>query len=185
MEAEYVTLTHAGTKVHWFHNLYMELGFPLWSTITVREDNLEAVLMANNPFITQKSQLLCPLAYLWCHVLTCTYILLPCVPLDHFYQTCLSIRDSMDFAVISILSSYFLSHVTVLTFLISLVSHARAAPHTQSHLHCILYVWVSSYSLLTIPSATITVLYCVSVSSLLSSLCIVSSLYDSDYSTCI
>jgi hypothetical protein len=29
MEAEYVTLTHAGTKVHWFHNLYMELGFPL------------------------------------------------------------------------------------------------------------------------------------------------------------
>jgi hypothetical protein len=81
-----------------------------------------------------------PLAYLWCHTLTCTYILLPCVSPDRFYQTCLPIQDSMDFAVILILSSYFLSHITVLTFLISLVSHTHAAPYTRSHLHCILYV---------------------------------------------
>jgi hypothetical protein len=74
-----------------------------------------------------------PLAYLWCHVLTCTYIPLSCVPPDRFYWTCLSIRDSMDFAVISILSSYFLSHVTVLTFLISLsVSHSRYPSYSKS-----------------------------------------------------
>jgi hypothetical protein len=29
MEAEYIALAHAGTEAHWFHNLYMELGFPL------------------------------------------------------------------------------------------------------------------------------------------------------------
>jgi hypothetical protein len=63
------------------------------------------------------AEVLCTLAYLWCHALTCTYILLPCVSPDHFYRTCLPIQDSMDFAIISILSSYFLSHVTVLTFL--------------------------------------------------------------------
>jgi hypothetical protein len=43
----------------------------------------------------------------------------------------LSIRDSTDLAVISILSSYFLSRVTVLTFLISL---------SFSHLHCPSYL---------------------------------------------
>jgi hypothetical protein len=61
--------------------------------------------------------MLCPLAYLWCHALTCTYILLLYVPPDRFYWTCLPIQDSMDFAIISILSSYFLSRVTVLNFL--------------------------------------------------------------------
>jgi hypothetical protein len=55
-EAEYVALAHAGTEAHWFHNLYTELGFPLQSAITIQEDNLGAVSMANNPFITQKSQ---------------------------------------------------------------------------------------------------------------------------------
>jgi hypothetical protein len=43
----------------------------------------------------------------------------------------LPIRDSMDLAVISILSSYFLSRVTVLTFLISL---------SVSHSHCLSYL---------------------------------------------
>jgi hypothetical protein len=55
MEAEYVALAHAGTEARWFHNLYTELGFPLQSAITIREYNLRAVSMANNPFITQKS----------------------------------------------------------------------------------------------------------------------------------
>jgi hypothetical protein len=32
-------------------------------------------------------KLLRPLAYLSCHTLTCTYIPLPCVRLDRFYQT--------------------------------------------------------------------------------------------------
>jgi hypothetical protein len=47
----------------------------------------------------------------------------------------LPIRDSMDLAVISILSSYFLSHVTVLTFLISpSVSHSRCPSYSESPL---------------------------------------------------
>jgi hypothetical protein len=44
-----------------------------------------------------------------CHMLTCTYIPLLCVPPDRFYWTCLPIWDSMDFAVILILSSYFVT----------------------------------------------------------------------------
>jgi hypothetical protein len=56
MEEEYVTFTHIGTEACWFHNLYTKLEFPLQSAATIWEDNLGAVLMANNPFITQKSR---------------------------------------------------------------------------------------------------------------------------------
>jgi hypothetical protein len=45
----------------------------------------------------------------------------------------LPIWDSTDLAIISILSSYFLSHVTVLTFLISLsFSHLRCPSYSES-----------------------------------------------------
>jgi hypothetical protein len=87
------------------------------------------------PLIFELIHVLHLLAYLWCHALTCTYIPLSCVPPDCFYWTCLPIRDSMDFAVISILSSYFLSRVTVLTFLISLsVSHSCYPLYSESPL---------------------------------------------------
>jgi hypothetical protein len=77
--------------------------------------------------------MLCPLAYLWCHMLTCTYIPLLCVPPDCLYRTCLSIQDSMDFAIILILSSYVLSRVTVLTFLISpSFSHSCCPSYSES-----------------------------------------------------
>jgi hypothetical protein len=83
--------------------------------------------------IAEGYQVLHPLAYLWCHMLTCTYILLSYIPPDHFYRTCLPIWDSTDFAVISILSSYFLFRVTVLTFLISLsFSCLRCPSYSES-----------------------------------------------------
>jgi hypothetical protein len=78
-------------------------------------------------------KLLLYIQYLWCHALTCTYIPILYVPLDCFYQTCLPIRDSMDVAIISILSSYFLFHITVLTFLISLsFSHLCCPSYLES-----------------------------------------------------
>jgi hypothetical protein len=45
----------------------------------------------------------------------------------------LPIRDSTDLAIILILSSYFLSRITVLTFLISLsFSHSRCPSYSES-----------------------------------------------------
>jgi hypothetical protein len=97
----------------------------------------------------------------------------------------LPIRDSTDLAIISILSSYFLSRVTVLTFLISLsFSHSCYPSYSESPP---LYpVHVSQFLLFAYDSFCYD--YCTILricSSLLSSLCIISSLYDSDYNTCI
>ena len=55
-EVEYVALTHTGTEIHWFWNLYSELGLLMTSPLKIRCDNLGAISMSENPFITQKSQ---------------------------------------------------------------------------------------------------------------------------------
>jgi hypothetical protein len=55
-EAEYIALAHTGTEARWLRNLYTELGFPTNAPLHIKCDNLGAISMAENPFITQKSR---------------------------------------------------------------------------------------------------------------------------------
>jgi hypothetical protein len=76
--------------------------------------------------------MLCPLAYL----VSCTNLYLYSTTMcttGSLLPDYLSIQDSTDLAVISILSSYFLSCVTVLTFLISpSFSHSHCSSYSES-----------------------------------------------------
>jgi hypothetical protein len=53
-EAEYIALAHSGTEARWLRNLYTELGFPNSNPLLIRCDNLGAISMAENPFITPR-----------------------------------------------------------------------------------------------------------------------------------
>ena len=55
-EAEYVALAHAGIDAWWLRNLHTELDMPIQSSLPIRSDNLGAISMAKNPYLSPSSR---------------------------------------------------------------------------------------------------------------------------------
>ena len=55
-EAEYVALAQAGTDARWLRNLHIELDMPIKSPLPIRSDNLGAISMAKNPYLSPSSR---------------------------------------------------------------------------------------------------------------------------------
>jgi hypothetical protein len=53
-EAEYMSISNCSQQCAWIRNLFMEIGFPLWSPILLFGDNQGSIFIAQNPVLDKR-----------------------------------------------------------------------------------------------------------------------------------